>query len=193
MYFFFTSPSFSYSFSLDHPLITSAHVNKSHATPTEKYPCLNILYSPLSSSVSLHPSISLALMQVVVLDRDWSGRQWPTPALPLPLQKWMGIRCAPAMKLDAELLVTRARGRRRGRVKKSGEGRWNEMNTDSGIYPLVRVLWFPGGHGKHFIVHNVKSSCLWYENSLSLCLLLGASFTWCQWQTALVVVLLIYF
>lgn len=146
-FFFSSSPSSSYSFSLDHPLITSGHVDKSHAAPKEKYPCLNILYPPLSPSVSLHPSISAPLMQVVVLDHDWSGPQWPTPALPLSLRKWMGIRCAPAMKLDAELLVTRARGRRRGRgenEEKADETRW------AGMYPLLKVLWFPRGLGKHF-------------------------------------------
>lgn len=52
----------------------------------------------------------------------------------------MGIRCAPAMKLEAELLVTRATERNRGKDENEEVADENEMNNYSGMYPLLEVL-----------------------------------------------------
>lgn len=43
---------------------------------------------------------------------------------------------------------TSARGEREW--WKWGEGRWNKMSIYSGMYLLLKVLWFPGGLRKHF-------------------------------------------
>lgn len=60
---------------------------------------------------------------------------------------------------------------------KWGEGGWNKMNIYSGMYLLLKVLWFPGGLRKHFNSwHQVFLPVMWEEPlSASLFLLAWSS------------------
>lgn len=165
MFFSYISHSSSYSFSFDRLLITSGHVDKSHAFSKEKYPCLNILYSPLSSSISLHSSISL------VSNTSCRARSWLIRALvanassPSPLcgNEWG----SDAIQLWSWTLsywwLELARGRE-GEMKM----RRRQMKQDENLLWDVSAL-------KSFVISErtyktlefikTKSSWLWYENS----------------------------
>lgn len=149
MGFFFIPSSSSYSFSLDHPLITSGHVYKSHTAPKDKYPCLNILHFPLSPSASLHPSISPPLMQFGMLDHDWSGSAVANANSLSPAAEMNGDQIRSGYEVRC-WYIGDTRKREEAERWKWGEGRWKEMNVYSGMYPLLKFLWPPGGLGKHF-------------------------------------------
>lgn len=145
-FLFFISPSFSHSSSFDRLLITSGRVDKSHAAPKEKYPCLNILYSRLPSSVSLHPSISPSL------NTSCRARSWLIRALvanassPSPTAEMNGDQMRSSYEVGCWVIGdTRVR---EGEMKVRGR-QTNEMNVYSGMYPLLEVLWFPGRLTKH--------------------------------------------
>ena len=120
-----------------------------------------------------------------MIDQGLSGQRQLSLSL---LRKWMGIRCALAMKLDAELLATQAWERNRRREEneeEADETRWKSTVWDV----LLKFCDFREDFGNTWI-HNVKSLWLWYKKKLlSLCILVWAyptnTFlcTWSWWQT----------
>ncbi len=98
----------------------------------------------------ISPSLHLAVSNTSCRARSWLIRALVANASsPSPAAEMNGDQMRSSYEVGCWVIGdTSSREEERERWKWGG-GRWNEMNIYSGMYPLLEVLWFPGGLTKH--------------------------------------------
>lgn len=109
-----------------------------------------ISYIPHSLSLCISPSLRLSFSNTSCRARSWLIRALVANAIsPSPTAEMNGDQMRSSYEVGSWVIGDTSHREEQRERWKWGGGRWNEMNSYSGMYPLLEVLWYPGGFRKH--------------------------------------------